>query len=72
MAMQATELAEMAAPSEAEVTAMAYVEAADGDIDLALRWAIGDLLAIEERFAEALQSVSHGFVRGQLLQAAAA
>jgi hypothetical protein len=69
--MQATELAEMAALSDVEVTTIAYVEAANGDIDLALRWAVGDLLASEERFAEALSSVSHGFVRGQIQQVAA-
>jgi hypothetical protein len=65
--MQATELADMAALSEAEITTIAYTEAARGDVDLALRWAVGDLLASEQRFAAALRSVSHGFVRGQLL-----
>ncbi|KQP28772.1 hypothetical protein ASF27_20950 [Methylobacterium sp. Leaf102] len=69
--MQATELADMAALSEAKITTIAYIEAARGDVDLALRWAVGDLLASEERFAAALQSVSHGFARGQLSQVAA-
>lgn len=69
--MQVTELADMAALSEAEITTIAYIEAARGDVDLALRWAVGDLLASEERFAEALRAVSHGFVRGQLSPVAA-
>jgi len=69
--MQATELADMAALSEAEITTIAYIEAARGDVDLALRWAVGDLLASEERFATALQCISHGFVRGQLQPVAA-
>ena len=65
-ARQANELADMAALSEAEIITIAYIEAARGDVDLALRWAIGALLACEEQFATALRSVSHGFIRGQL------
>jgi len=64
--MRANELADMAALSEAQIITIAYIEAAQGDVDLALRWAISDLLASEEQFATALQSVSHGFIRGQL------
>lgn len=64
--MNVSQLATMSALSEAEVTAIAYEEAAYGDSAQALRWAVDDLLAMEGRLAEALRAVSHGYVRGNL------
>ena len=67
--MTAAQIAEMASMSQAEMIALAYEEAAGGDAGRALRDAIDDLLALEERFAEAERLVSHGFVRGDLASA---
>lgn len=69
--MQASQSAAFAALSDAEVTAIAYEEAADGDSAQALRWAVDDLLAMEGRLVEALRAVSHGYVRGDLPTTAA-
>jgi len=62
--MTAAQIAEMAWLSQAEMVALAYEEAAGGDVGQALRDAIDDLLALEARFAEAERLVSYGFVRG--------
>lgn len=64
--MNASQLATMSALSEAEVTAIAYEEAANGNSAQALRWAVDDLLAMEAKLAEAIRAVSHGYVRGYL------
>ena len=64
--MNVSQLATMSALSEAEVTAIAYEEAADGDSARALRWAVDDLIAMEGRLADALRAVSKGYVRGAL------
>lgn len=64
--MNGSQLATMSALSEAEVTAIAYEEAAGGDSARALRWAVDDLIAPEGRLADALRVVSRGYVRGKL------
>lgn len=65
----AADLATVAAMSDAEVTAVAYTEAARGDTGQALRWAVEDLIALEARLAEAQRAVSHGYVRAGTAQA---
>jgi hypothetical protein len=50
-------------PSEIEVTATAYEEAAEGDLARALRWALEDLIALEARLVSAERAVSRGYVR---------
>ncbi|WP_019905875.1 hypothetical protein [Methylobacterium sp. 77] len=59
-------MAQIAAMTEAEVTAIAYLEAANGSVDHALRFAVEDILTLEGRLAEALLAVSYGYVRGAL------
>ena len=56
-------LSTFAALSEVEVTAIAYEEAAEGDLTRALRWALEDLIATEQRLAETERAVSRGYVR---------
>lgn len=50
-------------PTEIEVTATAYEEAAEGDLARALRWALEDLIALEARLVSAERAVSRGYVR---------
>lgn len=61
--MTAVQIAEMASMSQAEVIALAYEEAAGGDVGQALRDAAEDLLALEDRLATTERLVSRGFVR---------
>nr|USU31152.1 hypothetical protein NG677_17645 [Methylobacterium sp. OTU13CASTA1] len=61
--MTAAQIAEMASMSQAEVIALAYEEAAGGDVGQALRDAAEDLLALENRLATTERLVSRGFVR---------
>ena len=53
----------LAAMSEAEVTALAYLEAAGGDAERALGFAVEDLLRTERDLAAARAAISHGYVR---------
>lgn len=69
--MNLSHLATMSVLNEAEVTAIAYEQAADGDSAQALRWAVDDLLATEGKLVEALRAVSLGYVRGDLPTTAA-
>jgi hypothetical protein len=46
--MTASQLAEIASMTKTEMLAIAYVEAADGDVGLALRQALEDRLVLEE------------------------
>jgi hypothetical protein len=62
--MTASQIAEMASMSQAEIVALAYQEAAGGDVGQALRDAAEDLLALEDRLAATERLVSRGFVRG--------
>ncbi len=62
--MTAAQIAEIASMSEAEVIALAYEEAAGGDVGQALRDAAEDLLALEDRLVATERLVSRGFVRG--------
>jgi len=62
--MTAAQIAEIASMSEAEVIALAYEEAAGGDVGQALRDAAEDLLALEDRLAATERLVFRGFVRG--------
>lgn len=62
--MTAAQIAEMASMSQAEVVALAYEEAAGGDLGQALRDAAEDLLNLEERLTATERFVSRGFVRG--------
>ncbi|MDO9428492.1 MAG: hypothetical protein Q7T93_16870 [Methylobacterium sp.] len=62
--MTAAQIAEMASMSQAEVVALAYEEAAGGDVGRALRDAIEDLLVLEDRLAATERLVSRGFVLG--------
>ena len=61
--MTATQIDEMAAMSEVETVALAYEEAAGGDLRRALRQAIEDVLIPEARLAVAERQVSYGYVR---------
>jgi hypothetical protein len=62
--MTAAQIDEMAAMSEAEIVALAYEEAAGGDVRRALQQAIEDVLILEARLAVAERQVSYGYVRG--------
>ena len=62
--MNAGQIVEMAAMSEAETVTLAYEEAAGGDVRRALRQAIEDVLILEARLAVAERQVSYGCVRG--------
>jgi hypothetical protein len=64
--MTAAQLAELAALTDEEVTAIAYLEAAGGDHDKALLAAVEDLIACEVRLSEAQRHVSRGFVRAPI------
>ncbi|GJD95407.1 hypothetical protein [Methylobacterium iners] len=68
--MTASEMAAFADMSDAETTAVAYVEAAGGDPNRALLWAIEDLIALEHRFAQAQRSVSKGYIRAAAMERA--
>ncbi|KQT47906.1 hypothetical protein ASG52_11650 [Methylobacterium sp. Leaf456] len=66
----------IAAMTEAEVAALAYLEAAGGDAHCALSYAIEDLLRAEHDITALQASVSHGYVRAvrvddQLVEASA-
>ena len=54
------------ATSDAEMSATAYVEAAEGDVARALLWALEDLIDCESRLVRLQGSVSQGFVRAAL------
>lgn len=62
--MTAAQIAEMTAMSEADTVALAYEEAAGGDVRRALQQAIEDVLILEARLAVADRQVSYGYVRG--------
>ncbi|KQO66874.1 MULTISPECIES: hypothetical protein [unclassified Methylobacterium] len=62
--MTATQIAEMASMSEAEMIALAYAEAAGGDARRALLQAIEDILSLEAKLATAERRISYGYVRG--------
>jgi hypothetical protein len=62
--MTAAQIAEMASMSGAETVALAYEEAAGGDVRRALQQAIEDVLILEARLAVAERQVSYGYVRG--------
>lgn len=64
--MTRTQIAELEALSEAEMIALASIEAAHGDAAQALVLAVEDAISLEFRLEEAVQSVSMGFVRGVL------
>jgi hypothetical protein len=51
--MTASQIAEIGRMTETEVLAIAYVEAADGDLDVALRNALEDRLVLEEELVVA-------------------
>lgn len=52
--------------SDAEMSALAYAEAAEGDLARALLWALEDLIACEIRLVRTQGAVSQGFVRAAL------
>lgn len=54
------------ATSDAEMTATAYVEAAEGDVARALLWALEDLIDCESKLVRAQGAVSQGFIRAAL------
>ncbi|KQP94359.1 hypothetical protein ASF60_13015 [Methylobacterium sp. Leaf113] len=51
--MTASQIAEIGRMTETELLAIAYVEAADGDLDMALRNALEDRLVLEEELVVA-------------------
>lgn len=51
--MTASQIAEIGRMTETELLAIAYVEAADGDLDVALRNALEDRLVLEEELVVA-------------------
>lgn len=64
--MQANHIAQVADLSDAEHVAIAYQEAAGGDVSTALLFAVEDILTLERKLDAAIRKVSHGFVRGDL------
>lgn len=64
--MSAAEVAAFTALTDEDVAVVAYVEAAEGDIETALRFAVEDLLMAERHIALAAKLVSLGYVRGRL------
>ena len=62
----AAEIAEVAALSDVEAVAIGYLEAANGNPSVALRWALEDLLEAETARATAERHVSAGYVRAVL------
>ena len=59
-------IATFSALTEEDVVIVAYVEAAEGDLEIALRFAVEDLLVAERQVAHAAKQVSLGYVRGNL------
>lgn len=51
--MTSSQIAEIGRMTETELLAIAYVEAADGDLDVALRNAVEDRLLLEEELVVA-------------------
>ena len=51
------------AASDAELSVIAYVEAAEGDVARALLWALEDLIDCENRLVRAHGAISQGFIR---------
>ena len=64
--MTAAQIAELASMSVAEMIALAYEEAADGDVRRALLQAIEDIINLEARLATAERRISYGYVRGAM------
>ncbi len=62
----AAQLEEFGRLTEAEAAAVAYLEAAEGDIERALAFAVEDVLRAEAGLVAALAAVSHGYVRGSI------
>lgn len=58
-------VAAVAAPGDLDAIAVGYIDAADGDPRVALRWALEDLLAVERQLVQAYQAVSQGYVRAR-------
>lgn len=69
--MPSTQAVDFAALTEEDVAIVAYVEAAEGDMEAALRFAVEDLLVAERRVAHAAKVVSLGYVRGRLPESVA-
>ena len=64
--MPSAQVADFTALTGEDVAIVAYVEAAEGDVETALRFAVEDLLLAERRVADAAKMVSLGYVRGRL------
>lgn len=59
----ASDMRTVAAMTDEDITAIAYLEAAEGDSEQALRWAVTDLLRTEKALDQVRRAVSHGYVR---------
>lgn len=62
----AAELAQIEALTDVEIAALGYLEAAEGDVERALAFAVEDILRVEGELVTALAAVSRGYVRGSL------
>lgn len=60
------QIGDMGSLSDAETAVIAYLEAAQGDVERALAFAVGDILRLEANLIAALAAVSHGYVRGSI------
>ncbi|WP_342150250.1 hypothetical protein [Methylorubrum sp. SB2] len=61
-------MAAVAAMTDEDVTAIAYLEAAEGDSEQALRWAVTDLLRTEKALEQVRCAVSYGYVRAAVAE----
>lgn len=62
----ASDMRAVAAVTDEDMTAIAYLEAAEGDSEQALRWAVADLLRTERTLDQVRRTVSHGYVRAAI------
>jgi hypothetical protein len=60
------QMAEIEAMTDIEAAVLAYLEAAGGDFERALAFAVEDILRVETELVAAHQAVSHGYVRGAI------
>ncbi|WP_311275221.1 hypothetical protein [Methylobacterium sp. WCS2018Hpa-22] len=62
----AAQLAEIEAMTDVEAGTLAYLEAAQGDIERALAFAVEDVLRLEADLVVAFKAISTGYVRGSI------
>ena len=60
------QLVEIGAMTDVEAGTLAYLEAAQGDIERALAFAVEDVLRLEADLVVAFKVISTGYVRGSI------